>query len=63
MSREEKGEAAKKRLKEKEEFINSGLNAAYGTQEKPSVTLELLKKSHNDNSSKFYCMSCGEKAP
>ena len=63
LSREEKGEAAMKRLKEKEAYINSGLSAAYGTREKPSVKLELQKNKHKDNSHGWYCMSCGERTP
>ena len=63
LSKEEIGEADKKRMKEKEEYINSGLSAAYGNRENPSVKLEFIKKKHTDNSHKYYCMSCGEKKP
>lgn len=52
-----------KRLKEKEAYINSGLSAAYGTREKPSVKLELIKKKHKDNSYGGYCLSCDERTP
>ena len=62
-SKKETGEANKKRLKEKEQYINSGLSAAYGTRETPSVKLEFIEKKHKDNSHEWYCMSCGEKKP
>ena len=62
MPKSVKLEAYKKRMKKKEEIINYGLRAAHGSHEKPSVKLDLIKKTAHEEkegkNGKSYCKFC-----
>ena len=68
LSKEQKMEAFRRRLKKKEEIINSGLNAAHGSYKKPRVKLEFVrahdKKTHDQEiEDKGECWYCQMKDP
>ena len=63
LSRKEVDKADRKRMKKKEEYINSGLSAAYGTRTKPSVELKFIEIKHQDDFRKVCCISCREEKP
>lgn len=63
MSRKQVDKADRKRMKDKEEYINAGLTAAYGTRGKPSVELQFIEMKHSDNYRKDCCISCRELKP
>ena len=64
MSKSAKLEAYKKRMRKKEEILNYGLRQAHGSREKPSVTLEFVKKrTHYQEDGKNMCKYCHESSP
>ena len=64
MPKSEKLESYKKRMRKKEEIINSGLREPSSSQGKPTVKLELIKiTTHEEKEEKNYCKYCHMKTP
>ena len=64
MPKSEKLEAYKKRMRKKEEVINSGLRAPSPSQAKPTLKLELMKvTTHEEKAEQNYCKYCHMKTP
>ena len=60
--KQEKIEADEKRIRKKEDLINTGLKSAHGSYEKPNVRLS-FDTTHKEDEEKGLCKYCQKKSP